>query len=81
VLDEATSALDYETESAITESIRELSHHKTVIIIAHRIETLKGCDQIFVVNDGRIQDSGSYAELASRPSYLENILKISTNMK
>jgi len=81
VLDEATSALDYETESAITESIRELSHHKTVVIIAHRIETLKGCDQIFVVNDGRIQDSGSYAELASRPSYLENILKISTNMK
>jgi ATP-binding cassette subfamily C protein len=78
VLDEATSALDYETENAITESIRELAHHKTIIIIAHRIETLKGCDQIFVVNNGRIQDSGSYAELASRPSYLENIINMNS---
>jgi len=79
VLDEATSALDYETENAITGSIRKLAHHKTIIIIAHRIETLKGCDQIFVINDGCIQDSGSYAELASRPSYLENILQMNAH--
>ena len=52
VLDEATSALDYETENAVMESINNLSGKMTIIIIAHRLNTVKNCDVIYRVNDG-----------------------------
>lgn len=52
VLDEATSALDNETEKAIMESVDSLSKHKTLIIIAHRLTTLKNCDKIYEIKDG-----------------------------
>ncbi len=52
VLDEATAALDNETEKAIMESIDSLSKHKTLIIIAHRLTTLKNCDRVFEIKDG-----------------------------
>lgn len=52
VLDEATSALDNETEKAIMESIEALQGHVTLIIIAHRLTTIKNCDHIFEIKDG-----------------------------
>lgn len=55
VLDEATSALDNETEKAVMESIEHLLGHKTMIIIAHRITTIKNCDVIFKVENGNVQ--------------------------
>lgn len=63
VLDEATSALDGETESVIMDAIHSLSHKKTIIIIAHRLKTIKECDVIHVLDKGRIVDSGSYEDL------------------
>lgn len=52
VLDEATSALDNETEKAVMESIDALHGHKTLIIVAHRLTTIAGCDQIYEIKDG-----------------------------
>lgn len=53
VLDEATSALDSETEAAVMESIDSLQKHKTLIIIAHRLTTIKNCDKVYEIVDGR----------------------------
>lgn len=56
VLDEATSALDNETEAAVMESIEHLLGHKTMIIIAHRITTVRNCDVIYRVDKGNIEE-------------------------
>ncbi len=53
VLDEATSALDNETETAVMESIEALQGHKTLIIVAHRLTTIRNCDKIFEIKDGK----------------------------
>ena len=53
VLDEATSALDNETENAVMEAIDKLQKNKTLIIVAHRITTLKNCDKIYEIKDGK----------------------------
>lgn len=63
VLDEATSALDTETEQFIQKSIEEFSGKKTIVIVAHRLSTIKNCDKIFVLDEGRIAEQGSYEEL------------------
>lgn len=54
VLDEATAALDSETESALMEAIEALQGHKTLIVVAHRLTTIKKCDLIYEVKDGKI---------------------------
>ena len=53
VLDEATSALDNETESAVMEAIESLQGHKTLIIVAHRLTTIKSCDEVYEIVDGK----------------------------
>lgn len=55
IFDEATSSLDNETEAAIMESINSLHGKKTMVIIAHRLQTIEGCDIVYRVEDGRIQ--------------------------
>lgn len=63
ILDEATSALDGETEEAVMDAISNLSTQKTIIMIAHRLTTLKDCDVIYVLEEGRITEHGTYNEL------------------
>lgn len=63
VLDEATNSLDGITEKNIMDSISELSGKKTIIIIAHRISTLKKCNIIYVIENGRVVDKGNYDKL------------------
>ncbi len=63
VMDEATSALDAETEAAITETFDAMSGNVTRIIIAHRLATIRRCDQVAYLKDGRIQACGSFAEV------------------
>lgn len=64
-LDEATSALDHVTELAVMDGIRRLSGKKTLIIVAHRLSTVRHCDVIYLFDRGRIVSSGSYDELMS----------------
>jgi ABC-type multidrug transport system fused ATPase/permease subunit len=66
ILDEATSALDSLTETAIMDAIKRLSHKKTIIMIAHRITTVKGCDVIYLMEKGTIVDHGHYDDLYQR---------------
>jgi len=63
VLDEATSSLDGETESYIIKAINNLSHKKTILMIAHRVSTLKSCDMIYVMESGKIVASDTYKNL------------------
>jgi ATP-binding cassette subfamily C protein len=76
VLDEATSALDVETESDVNEAIRQLGKSKTLIVIAHRLTTVKTCDRLYLIDDGRVADSGTYSELASRNPWFRRINEI-----
>jgi ABC-type multidrug transport system fused ATPase/permease subunit len=70
ILDEATSALDTLTENAIMDAINNLSHKKTLIIVAHRITTVRTCDIIYLMEEGSITDSGTYDELYEKnPSF------------
>ncbi|HEX7038660.1 MAG TPA: ABC transporter ATP-binding protein [Trueperaceae bacterium] len=63
VLDEATSALDSVTEEAVFASLAELAGLKTVVLVTHRVSTVKGCDQVVVLDGGRVAGSGTYDEL------------------
>ena len=65
VLDEATSALDGITETEFSQAVRGLSRKKTIIIIAHRLTTLKDCDEIIILRNGQIADRGSFDSLLS----------------
>lgn len=66
ILDEATSALDEETESDVMRAINDLQGTKTIIMVSHRYKTLKNCDKIYSLNDGKIDWTGSYSELLVR---------------
>ena len=66
VFDEGTSALDNETEAELVEAIEGLRGQRTVIMVAHRLTTVRRCDRILVVEAGRITDSGTFEELTRR---------------
>jgi len=68
VFDEATSALDNETERAVMEAIDNLGDELTVIIVAHRLTTLKSCTLVVELEGGRIKQSGSYAQVIAQSS-------------
>lgn len=63
ILDEATSALDNLTEGAVMEAVQNIGHEKTIIMIAHRLSTVKKCDKIFLLENGRVASSGTFDEL------------------
>jgi len=69
VMDEATSALDNRTEKAVMEAIDSLHGLKTILLIAHRLSTLKECDKIYLFEKGRLIDQGTYNELNSRSEF------------
>ena len=63
VLDEATSALDNFTEKKVMEGINNLSEKITIIIVAHRLSTVKDCDKIYVLEEGKIKNEGTFEEI------------------
>jgi subfamily B ATP-binding cassette protein MsbA len=66
LLDEATSALDTESERQVQGALRTLMRGRTTLVIAHRLSTIIDADLIYVVDHGRIVESGSHAELLAR---------------
>ena len=75
ILDEATSAMDNITEKHVMENIVKQLDNKTLIIIAHRLETIKDVDKIYVLFDGVIQEQGKYDELKSKNGYFTKLYK------
>ena len=65
ILDEATSALDNITERVVMEAVQNIRADKTIILIAHRLSTVRTCDTIFLMEQGKIVDQGRYEELVS----------------
>lgn len=70
ILDEATSSIDTITELRIQEALLLLMKGRTTIVIAHRLNTIRNADQILVLNDGKIIEKGTHAELLQRKSFL-----------
>lgn len=66
IFDEATNSLDMETESAVMEAIDGLRSEFTILIIAHRLNTLKGCSRIFEIENGEIQRSGTFDDICNQ---------------
>ena len=72
--DEATSALDSITEKNIMESISSMTGHKTIIMIAHRLNTIVDCDLIYFLDDGQVSDVGTYKELLGRNKHFKELV-------
>jgi len=73
ILDEATSALDGITEKLIMDAIHDFAGKKTIIMIAHRLATVRQCDSIYLLEQGRVTDHGTYDELASRNTIFQRM--------
>lgn len=77
VMDEATSAMDYESEAAVRSVFRNLQEQVTILIIAHRLATVRTAERVLVLENGTITESGTLQELASHPNgYLSRLLYI-----
>jgi ABC-type multidrug transport system fused ATPase/permease subunit len=75
IFDEATSALDNLTEQAVMSSIHNLGRTRTVIIIAHRLTTVRNCDRIYVIEQGEVVGTGTYAELEMHNRRFQTMVK------
>ena len=73
ILDEATSALDVANEEKVLRSIQNRMEGKTMISIAHRIDTIKNSDDILVFEKGKVVERGTYNELRGRKGYFYNL--------
>ena len=78
ILDEATSAVDNETEAAIQRSLDIVSRHRTTIVIAHRLSTVRQADCIYLLDAGRIIEAGTHDELVSRNQGYASLWKLQT---
>ncbi|MCQ4163127.1 ABC transporter ATP-binding protein [Tahibacter harae] len=78
LLDEATSAVDNETEAAIQRSLARLAHQRTVIVIAHRLSTIVHADQIAVMENGRVTELGTHAQLIARGGSYAALWRVQT---
>ncbi|WP_018878412.1 ABC transporter ATP-binding protein [Thioalkalivibrio sp. ALE28] len=72
--DEATSALDNATEKAVMEALHNLSGEKTIILIAHRLSTVRPCSRIYVLERGQLVDSGTWKELAGQSAPFQRLV-------
>lgn len=80
ILDEPTSALDSESESALQATLASLHGTLTIIIIAHRLATIRQADHIFVMKDGTLAEAGRHDELAKRRSTYWHLFQLQTNI-
>jgi ATP-binding cassette subfamily B protein len=78
VLDEATSSVDNETEAAIQHSLDIVGKDRTVIVIAHRLSTVRNADRIHVVSDGQVVEAGTHDELVARDGLYASFWRVQT---
>ena len=76
ILDEATASVDTDNESYIQEAISELVKGKTLLVIAHRLNTIREADQILVISDGRISEQGTHDELMAKAGIYQDFVNI-----
>ena len=76
VLDEATSSLDVASEEIIREKIEEMSGDYTIIIVTHRLSTVRNADNIYVMDDGEVVESGTYDELMTKENHFVNLFNL-----
>ena len=75
LLDEATSALDAVTEASIAKSLYKLGENTTTVVVAHKLSSIKDADTIFVLDDGKLVESGTHSELMKKKKYYANMVK------
>ena len=76
ILDEATASVDADNERAIQEAISELCKNKTLLVIAHRLKTIKDADQILVISDGRIIERGNHNQLMEKDGVYAHMVSV-----
>ena len=64
ILDEATSALDEQSQEIVQQALDRAMEGRTAIVIAHRLSTIRNCDLLFVIDKGKVVETGSYADLS-----------------
>jgi subfamily B ATP-binding cassette protein MsbA len=78
ILDEATSALDTESERQVQAALATLMKNRTTLVIAHRLSTIERADLILVLDQGRIVETGTHAELLRANGYYANLSRLQT---
>ena len=78
ILDEATSALDTESEKLVQQAIDNLMQHRTVVVVAHRLSTIKNADLICVLHEGEIVERGKHQELIALNGYYAKLHSMQT---
>ena len=81
ILDEATASVDADNESYIQEAISELCHGKTLLVIAHRLNTIRHADQILVIADGKISEQGTHGQLMDKNGIYRNFVTARENSR
>lgn len=76
ILDEATSALDSESERLIQQSIEQVAHDTTILVVAHRLSTIAKADQVYVLRQGRVVEGGSFSALSVKPGGILNAMLV-----
>ena len=81
ILDEATSAVDNETEAAIQRSLERITKNRTTIAIAHRLSTVRNADCIFVMDEGRVIESGQHEQLLEHDGVYASLWRVQSGIK
>ena len=81
ILDESTASVDVDNESYIQEAIGELCKDKTIVVIAHRLNTIVDADKIMVISEGNIAESGNHSELINKNGIYAKMVESRNNTK